>query len=179
MGRNKLLLRVGGETVLDSLLSSLREVVDDVVVVTGHDPDPIREIAGRHRCRVVHNLYYDKGMTTSFKAGLRAIDADAVFLVLADQICLKPDTLRRMIAEMETDPSSLFVSPAFDGKRGHPTLIRNTLFGEFLSLEDDSIMRDVVRRHGAEHRTVEGDEWCVTDMDTPSDYEGALKKLRN
>lgn len=179
MGRNKLLLPVGGATVLDSLLSSLREVIDDVVVVTGHDPEPITMIAARYGCRVIHNPIYDRGMTTSFQAGLRTLDADAAFLVLGDQLCLNQDTLRKMMATMEGDLSVLIVSPAYKGKRGHPTLIRRALFGEFLALGDDGIMRDVVRSHESAHRTVEGDEWCTTDMDTPADYKDALKKLRS
>ncbi|MDP2899828.1 MAG: nucleotidyltransferase family protein, partial [Candidatus Bathyarchaeota archaeon] len=40
MGENKLLLKVGGKTVLDRLLDALTQAVDEVVVVTGNNPDP-------------------------------------------------------------------------------------------------------------------------------------------
>ena len=171
------MLPIGGTTVLESIIFSLLKVVDDVVVVTGHAPDQIETIAAHHHCRVIHNPDYDRGMTTSFKAGLRASEADAVLLVLGDQVCLNPGTLNRMISAMEGDPTVLLVSPTYGGKRGHPTLIRSPLFDEFLSLADDGVMRDVVLRHACSHRDIEGDEWCITDMDTPEDYEIVLKKI--
>jgi len=175
MGRNKLLLEVDGATVLDRLLASLTSVLGEVIVVTGKDPEPIRVIAESRGTSVVHNPNYEEGMTTSFRAGLRAASADAVFLVLGDQIGLEPSLLLRMIDMMEGDQSALIVSPAYGGRRGHPTLFRRPLFSEILGLRGEETLKDVVLRHETEHRTVEGDEWTVLDLDTPEDYEHALR----
>jgi molybdenum cofactor cytidylyltransferase len=178
MGRNKLLLEVDGVTVLDRLLTTLTGTLNEVIVVTGYDPKPIKAVAESYGARAVHNPNYDEGMTTSFQAGLRAASAEAVFLVLGDQLGLEPDPLLRMIDVMEGDPSALIVSPTYEGRRGHPTLFRRPLFGEILGLRVDETLRDVVLRHGAEHRTVEGDEWNILDLDTPEDYERALRLWR-
>jgi len=175
MGKNKLLLEVDGATVLDRLLASLTSVLGEVIVVTGKDPEPIRVIAESRGTSVVHNPNYEEGMTTSFRAGLRAASADAVFLVLGDQIGLEPSLLLRMIDMMEGDQSALIVSPAYGGRRGHPTLFRRPLFSEILGLRGEETLKDVVLRHETEHRTVEGDEWTVLDLDTPEDYEHALR----
>jgi len=179
MGRNKLLLEVDGATVLDRLLVSLTSVLGEVIVVTGNDPEPIRAVAELHSARVVHNPNYEEGMTTSFQAGLRAASADAAFLVLGDQLGLEPSLLWRMIDVMEGDQSALIVSPICEGKRGHPTLFRRPLFSEILRLRGEETLKDVVLRHESEHRTVDVDEWTVLDLDTPEDYEKALRLLRS
>jgi CTP:molybdopterin cytidylyltransferase MocA len=58
MGVNKLLLTVGGRTILDRLLDVLTQTVDDVVVVTGNNPEPIKAIATAHGVRIAHNPDY-------------------------------------------------------------------------------------------------------------------------
>ena len=175
MGTNKLLLEVGGRSVLDRLLDSLTQAVDEVVIVTGNKPEPIKVIAAAHGIRVAHNPDHEKGMTTSFQAGLRALrSVDAAFLVLGDQLGLAPEFLRRMIAAMDDVPGALMVSPTDGGKRGHPVLFRSSLFGEILALT--GTLKEVVDAHAGAHVDVEGGEWSIRDFDTPADFE-RVKRL--
>ena len=112
MGVNKLLLEVAGRTVLDRLLNALTQGVDEVVVVTGNNPELIRVIAEAHDVRVAHNPEHEKGMTTSFQTGINALgNVDAAFLVLGDQLGLRPELLRRMAAAIEDVHGALIVSP--------------------------------------------------------------------
>jgi len=176
MGRNKLLLEVAGRTILDRLLDAIdASAVDEAFVVLGHRPDDLRPIAEAHGVEVVLNQNYEEGMTSSFKAGLRRVSVDAVFLVLGDQIGLEAGLLDRMAAEMEADPDALVVSPVHRGRRGHPVLLRRPLFREILDLGSGGSVKDVVIRHGDAHRPVEGDLLCVLDIDTPEDFERAWR----
>ncbi len=174
MGTNKLLLKVGGKTALEHILDRLVDY--ETVVVTGHNPEEILGILGRYGLKVVHNPDYEKGMTTSFQTGLRAIDSDAVFMVLSDTFGFSVPFLRCMEDELRGHPEALLVSPVCKGRRGHPVLVRSPLFREFLELGSDETMKVVMDRHEAEHRYVEGDVWTVTDLDTPEDYE-RVKRL--
>ncbi len=169
MGANKLLLRLGGKTVLGHILDGLVDY--ETLVVTGHNPKEIMEVLGRYDVKTVHNPDYKKGMTTSFQTGLRAIDSDAAFIVLGDTFGFSENLLRRMEDELRGHPEALLVSPVYKGRRGHPVLVRRPLFREFLELGSDETMKGVVDRHEKEHRYVEGDVWTVTDLDTPEDYE--------
>ncbi len=176
MGLNKLLLKVGGRGILDRLFDALHSSeMDEVLVVLGHRPQDIRPIAEAHNARVVINTDYEEGMTSSFKAGLRHVYADAAFLFLGDQLGLEAELLDRMTATMECDQDALIVSPVHRGRRGHPVLFRNSLFPEILSLSPGETVRDVVLRHEASHRLVEGDLWCTLDIDTPEDFEEARR----
>jgi molybdenum cofactor cytidylyltransferase len=175
MGTNKLLLELDGKTILDHILDNLSYY--DTIVVTGHRPGDIDSIIKRHGARSVHNPDYEKGMTTSFQAGLRALDPDVntVYLVLSDTFGFKQELLDAMENKMAST-TALLVSPIFKGKRGHPVLIAYELFDEFLKLGEDETMKDVVMRYEDEHEYVQGDIWTRIDLNTPEDYD-LVKKL--
>lgn len=175
MGENKLLLTLDGKTILDHILDNLQNY--PTIVVTGHRPKDIEPIITRHGARAVHNLDYEKGMTTSFQAGLRALspDVDTAYMVLSDTFGFKPKILDAMEEKMAST-TALLVSPIYVGKRGHPVLVAYELFKEFLELGEGETMKDVVLRHEHEHEYVEGDMWTRIDLDTPEDYE-RVKRL--
>jgi molybdenum cofactor cytidylyltransferase len=176
MGANKLLFTVGDRVVLVRLIEVLIKSVDEVVVVTGYDPEPIAALAQENGAYTIHNPDHEMGMTTSFQAGLKIIeDADAFFLVLGDQIGLKPDLMRKMKKVMEDTPNALIVSPVYLSERGHPVLFRANLRQEILALSHGESIKDVVERHMISHFYVEGDEWNTIDFDTPGDFERAKK----
>lgn len=176
MGANKLLLEVAGRTVLDQLLDALDEsVVEEVFVVLGHRPEELRPIVGTHRAEAVLNPDYEKGMTSSFKAGLRKVTADAVFLVLGDQIGLEAELLGSMAARIESEQDALIVSAVHEGRRGHPVLLREALYREIMNLGELETLRDVVQRHEENHLHVEGGAWCTMDMDTQEEFEEARR----
>ena len=155
MGTNKLLLELDGKTILDHILDNLTYY--DTIVVTGHKPEDIEPIIKRHGARSVHNPDYEKGMTTSFQAGLRALDPEVntVYLVLSDTFGFNQELLDAMELKMAST-TALLVSPVYEGKRGHPVLVAYELFDEFLGLGEDETMKDVVMRYEDEHEYVQG-----------------------
>lgn len=172
MGTNKLLLEVKGRTVLDRLLDALDEsIVDDVYVVLGHRTEDLEPIIQNHRAQQVINPDYNEGMTSSFRAGLREVSADATFLILADQLGLKPDLIELMALRIESDPEVMIVSPVHEDKRGHPVLFRRSLFPEIFEMGSEDNLKNLVDRHHDAHKYVEGDLWCTLDMDTPEEFE--------
>lgn len=176
MGRNKLLLKLDGKTILEHILSKLTEY--PTLVVTGHKPEEIRPIIRRFGVKEVYNSRYSAGMTTSFQAGLSKLDPDidAAFLVLGDTFGFSKELLEEMIIAMEQHKDTLLVSPKYQGKRGHPVLVRRPLFSEFLRLDSGETMKNLVDRHSDEHRYFEGSIWCRVDLDTEEDYE-AVRRL--
>ena len=172
MGRNKLLLRIGGRTVLNRVLSSIEASrVEEIFVVLGHRPEDLGPIVDAHTAEAVLNPDYEEGMTSSFKTGLSRVSADSAFLGLGDQVVLDPALMDRMVDAMEGDSEALIVSPVHEGRKGHPVLFRDTLFPEIMSLGQGKTLKAVVAGHGDRHLEVETDVWCTLDMDTPEDYE--------
>ena len=171
MGSNKLLLKVGDLKVIEHILITLKPI--KTIVVTGHKPEDIQELVESLGAETVHNPGYKDGMTTSFQAGLRALDpeVEAVFMVLSDTFGFCQELLKKMTQIMERDPEVLIVSPIYLEKRGHPILFRKSLISEFLALEGRMTIRDVVNRYDDKHKDIESDIWCKIDIDTPEDYE--------
>src|SRR4029078_2954138 len=86
MGRPKALLPLDcGDTFVARIVGTLHDAgVDDVVVVLGHEPDPIVAdlIRRQTRVRFAINRDFDKGQLSSLVAGLNAIDRPGVIAAL-------------------------------------------------------------------------------------------------
>lgn len=171
MGTNKLLLEVGERKVLEHILHKLKPY--PTIVVTGYNPEEIRPIIDRYEVEEAYNSNYEEGMTTSFQKGISKLDenVEAAFLILSDTFGFREDLLERMIDKMDSEDDALLVSPLYEGKKGHPVLVRSDLFSEFLSLSHRGTMKDIVEGYEKRHRYVEGSVWCRIDLDTPEDYE--------
>ena len=179
MGRNKLLLKVKGRTILDRLLDAvLSSKIDDAVIVLGNKPEAIKPVADARNVRTVLNVEHERGMTSSFQTGISTVDVDAAFLILGDQLGLTLELLNSMIDSLISNPKTLIVSPEFEGKRGHPSLFKASLFHEILTLPENEHMKHIVNRHEEQHRHVLGSIWNTMDFDTPKDFELALALFR-
>lgn len=179
MGKNKLLLKVEGHTVLDRLLDAvISSKVEDIVIVLGNKPNAIKQLAESRNIRTVLNMEHEQGMISSFITGLKTIDAEAAFLILGDQLGLTPVLLNSMIDYMKTNQEVMIVSPEYEGKTGHPSLFRGVLFNEILNLPKNENMKHIVIRHELTHRHVPGDIWNTMDFDTPEDFERVLNLFK-
>ena len=73
--------------------------------------------------------------------------ADAYFFVLGDQPLLTPRIVNDMISLYETSqPDALVVAPAFEGRRGNPTLFSAALKDELLQTSGDAGGRGIIQR---------------------------------
>lgn len=175
MGEPKLLMKIGGKLMIEQVIDSFRDAVDDLVVVLGYNPENLVPILKQLGVRWVINKNYREGMVSSFKAGLEGLkDCDAVFLALGDQPFVNRDFLVKAMDAWRG--GAKIVSPVYRGKKGHPVLFDQTLFDEILSLQKHEMIRDVIHRHESEHQLVEAGEWAVIDLDTPESFTNVLEK---
>lgn len=153
--------------------------VDEIVIVLGNNPWEIAEAMQPwlNRVRIVVNEKYEEGMTSSFKTGLKQVGhADAVLLVLGDQLILDPEFVYAMIKQMEKSRGkALIVSPIHNGKKGHPILFSKELFDGIMSLKESEVIRDVIHANSEKLLTLEGDRWTIMDMDTPKDFAETIR----
>ncbi|HEY8171704.1 MAG TPA: nucleotidyltransferase family protein [Dehalococcoidia bacterium] len=173
MGRQKALLPWEGATLLEyqfAQLSALTEV-SEIIVVTGHEPARITEIASSaERARVAHNGEYRSGKVGSILTGLRATaaNADAVMLLAVDQP--RATAVLRTVIETHASSGSLIAVPVHRGRRGHPPIIRCELLPELLAMtEETQGLRAVMLRHDADICEVECDASVLVDLNQPGD----------
>lgn len=109
MGRNKLLLDIGGETMVRrAVCAAAGAGVDQVIVVLGHDEGRGRaELAGLP-CTPVVNPDHAQGAGTSLRTGVRqvAADADAIVVVLADMPFVTAEMIATLVARYRGDGGS-------------------------------------------------------------------------
>jgi len=170
MGRNKLLIEIGGKPLIERVISFFDGVADELVVVLGHKPEQTTPLLKKLGVRWVVNEGYAEGMASSFKRGLKELeDCEAVFLALGDQPFMDKNFLREAINAWRNGVK--VVSPVHNGKKGHPVLFDKSLFSEILSLGKQETVRDVIHKHSGEHQVIEAGEWAVVDIDSPEDLE--------
>ncbi len=179
MGRPKLALPLGGSTILEQVVASVRSAgVQHVLVVVGpHVPElrPLAEKAGAHVLSLTEET---PDMRATVEVGLRWLDdrfhpmaADHWLLVPADHPTLDSSVVGQLLAaRIETAGCSILV-PTFDGRRGHPTLIAWSHVAGIRALLSGQGLNVYLRRFAAETREVAvASPGILCDLDTPDDY---------
>lgn len=175
MGEPKLLLRIKGKPMIEWVVDSFKSVVDELVVVLGHNPESLIPTLEKLGTRWVVNENYREGMTSSLKKGLEQLkNCDAVFLALGDQPFVDRDFLINAVDAWKE--GAKIVSPVYKGKKGHPVLFDQSLFNEILSLQKHEMIRDVIHRHEDKHHLVEAGGWAVIDLDTPESFRTLIEE---
>ena len=148
MGRNKLLLPLGGTTVLRRAVGTALEAgLAPLFVILGHESDRIREELSGLACTPVVNEDYLLGMNTSVRKGFRAVpdDASGGIVLLGDMPFVVPSMIAELVARHRKG-ASLVVS-TYDGVVAPPILYGRPLFEELRTLEGDGCGKQVVKRH--------------------------------
>jgi len=181
MGRPKANLPLaGGDTFLSRIVRTLLDAgIDDVVVVLGHDPEPVAAaLAGTGLpVRLVVNREYDRGQLSSLVAGLGLVDrpgVSAVLVTLVDAPLVSAATVRAVIDRYRATGAPI-VRPTSGPRHGHPLLIDRSLFGELRAADPASGAKPVVRAHASAEGDVEiEDEGAFADVDTVEEYRRLL-----
>jgi molybdenum cofactor cytidylyltransferase len=179
MGTNKLLLEVGGESLVRrAVRAAVEGSVDQVVVVLGHEEPGVRAQLEGLPCLAVVNSDHAQGAGTSVRTGVRHVDADAdaLVVVLADMPFVTSDMIGTLVARYRATRPPLVVSH-YGEVQAPPTLYDRALFGELLQIPGERCAKEVVRRHTGEAAVVDWPEAALRDVDVPADYEAVRADL--
>jgi molybdenum cofactor cytidylyltransferase len=173
MGTNKLLLRLGGESVVRrAVRRALEAGLDPVLVVLGHDAETVlAELAGL-AVRPVPNPEYALGKSASVRAGIRAVPPEVVAAVvmLADMPLVTAGMIAEL-AERHRRGSAPLVVSRYGDVLAPPMLYGRALFGELAAMAGDGCGKEVVRRHRPEADVVPWPAAALADLDVPADYD--------
>ncbi len=184
MGRPKLLLTIGGCSVISRLLETLAVagVTASVVVGRRGDADLWREV--EHTAALAVRPDVDPPeMRVSVEHALAAIqqrwqpsEDDGWLLVPADHPVLDAVVVGELIAHWRASKAEILI-PTYRGERGHPTLLRWSLAAEVLRIPSDRGLNWLVRSNPARVTEIEvTSDAVVMDLDTPEDFERLLRR---
>ncbi|CAG37793.1 hypothetical protein DP3064 [Desulfotalea psychrophila LSv54] len=174
MGTNKLLLPLGGKTLLEVFLDAFPYHLFRSVFLIYAD-DQVAGCAGSYPLHLVRNSHPERGQSYSVRLGLELSRAQDGFLfAVADQPCLRPASIERMVALFSRDKSRI-VRPEVAGKPRNPVIFPASLGPQLLALEGDEGGRQVIRAHPHLLCSLEfSDSAEFVDIDTPERYQQLL-----
>jgi len=174
MGGAKLLLPVGGRPMIQRVVdASLGSKASQTIVVVGHEAEKVSEALAGRPVTLVMNADYAKGMSTSLRAGLSAVDpaAAGALILLGDQPFVSAALLDALIDRFARSEKRI-VRPSVDGRPGNPVLVGATLFAELAGEQGDFGGRRVIERRADEVCMVPIDDpHELVDIDSPCGYE--------
>ena len=177
MGRQKLLLPFRGRPLVRwAVEAALGSKAEETIVVVGSEADQVSAALDGLPIRLVRNVDYAQGMSTSLKAGVKAASdgRDAVLFILGDQPLVSSAVVDDLIGAFARDGKSI-VRPLVKGRPAHPVLMSADLIPEILGETGDLGGRFILERRAEDVWYVQMDEEPIDlDVDSREDYESLL-----
>ena len=172
MGRvNKMLAEIDGEPmIVHAARAMLASRASPVIVVLGHEIDRARHALRGMDVRLVHNPGFADGLSTSLRAGLRAVPREAAGAVVAlgDMPRVAAADIDALIDAFEPDEDATICVPTHDGKRGNPVLWARRYFLEMAAVSGDVGARSLIGENADQVLEVpRGNPGVLLDLDTP------------
>jgi molybdenum cofactor cytidylyltransferase len=178
MGRAKLLLPLGGRTVIARIIDALStsDITERLVVVRPDDDALQRAVQEAGGTPLVpptpplemrHSLEFALRWLMEHR---RPADTDAWIVSPADHPVLDRSVTSRLVAQWRKCGKGILI-PTCDGRRGHPVILGWRYADEVFQLPHDKGLNEVMRRHAADVVEYEtGSRAVLSDLDTPEDY---------
>jgi molybdenum cofactor cytidylyltransferase len=179
MGRPKLLLPLAGRTILEHVITAVREAgIDSTLVVVGpHVPDLVllAETAGAD---VLVLGEQTPDMRATVEQGLRWLERhfsplpdDGWLLLPADHPTIHSAVIRDLMDARQRNPQASLVVPTYQGQRGHPALLAWSHVAALKAFPEGLGLNLYLRQHAVQTLEVPvASADILWDLDTPEDY---------
>jgi molybdenum cofactor cytidylyltransferase len=173
-----------GRLIDGALAAAFAAPVESVRVVVGFDAVAVSAAAvafaadaGEHRMHVVEAPDHAEGLAGSLRAGIAALPGSATgVLVFLGDMPLIPRQVLEPLAQALSRGAPAAV-PVFQGQRGHPAAISESLFPDLLELDGDNGARGLLESLGAAVVEVPSPTAGVLwDVDAPADLEALARR---
>ncbi len=175
MGSPKLVLPWENTTVIGRVVDVLVQAgIPDILVVTGGARRQVEAALKGLPVRAVFNpRYVEDHMLLSLQIGLASLpdSAEATLVALGDQPQVQLGVVRKILGAYRDECAPLVV-PSYRMRRGHPWLMKRSLWQTVLDLRPPHTMRDILETFAGQicYAAVETDT-ILRDLDTPADYK--------
>jgi molybdenum cofactor cytidylyltransferase len=171
-GSTKQMAEIDGAPLVKKAYDVAAQAIgEDIVLVTGHDWRAVHDACQPFQGFLLFNSDYADGIGTSIAQAVRAIQhaADAVVILLADQVLISTDHVQGLVAAWDGSPNQI-VATEYAGIVGAPTLFPAGCFADLGALSSDSGGRQLLSDERFQLRTLIY-EAAAVDIDTPDDLK--------
>jgi CTP:molybdopterin cytidylyltransferase MocA len=175
MGRQKLLERIGGQTLIARAIAAA-SAWPTVVVTSDAVAAELTAAGNAERVRIVRNNEPERGMNRSLALADAAIDAgEPIAVLLGDLPDCDAATIARAVAAY--DDGVDVVIPQAGERRGHPVIFGPVARRAIAGLGDGDGLQRVRDAAGLRRRTVDvGNAGAFEDIDTPGDLAARVAR---
>jgi molybdenum cofactor cytidylyltransferase len=174
LGRPKQLLAYRGSTVLDHVLGTARACqFDELLCVVGGSAADVLSRVNFDGVKLVENLDFREGCSSSIAAALGDVDArsDVLVLMLGDQPGVSAWAVRALLAARGV---AAIAACGYEDGRGHPLAFARSAFAELAALHGDKGVWKLTDRYGDAVVDVPVAGPIPRDINTWEDYEAVL-----
>jgi molybdenum cofactor cytidylyltransferase len=172
---NKMLLPIGGSSVVGTTINALiHSLVDGIIVIENQDGSIAKHLDQNLKVKVICNKDAEQGLTTSIQCGVNAANNKTTgFLIcLGDMPMLTSNDYNLLINKLIEQNKKVIVLPIFEEKRGNPVLFSRHFKDEILKLKEKNGCKPVVLNNEIFVREVPfSNNHCLADIDTMEGYK--------
>ncbi|MEO8458835.1 MAG: nucleotidyltransferase family protein [Chloroflexota bacterium] len=182
MRMSKPLLQWHGETLIEYQVDQLRRGgCEEVIAVLGHNARSVRPLAERVGATTVVNVEYQKGRSSSLRAGAFALPQETSEAVVINVDQPRPASVIRALLDEHLRSGALITLPTFEGKRGHPAMLCGSIVPELQRVDEATKgLLEIMRRRDKDiHELAFDTDIVLLDLNSPADYEAALARFAN
>ena len=173
LGPPKQLLPFRGTTMLGWVVDQAQNAIglDEIVVVLGRAADEIRAQVNFGAARVVENPVFGEGCSSSYRAGIGAIDSrsDAIMIILGDQPGITPEIVNSLSEEWRCGAAPIALC-SYRGHKGHPMIFARSMFEQLEGLHGDKAAWKLVDANSAVVQEVHLDLPFPDNINTAGDF---------
>ena len=166
---NKMTKQLNGKALVRHVVeSAIGSGLDEVVVVTGHEPEIVRPELEGLPITFVHNSDFQEGLSTSIAAGIGALPENVshAMILLGDMPFVDAPAIDAMLACSDENPRHIVLASS-NGRRGNPVLWPSSYFPELTQLSGDIGAKHLIARYRDDVVDVEIGDAAAIDLDTP------------
>jgi molybdenum cofactor cytidylyltransferase len=168
MGRSKIHLPFGESTILGTTVGKALAAGLRVIVVGRVEDEKLGDLASE-RVLVLRNSDPDRGMISTLRVGLAAVESERFFFIPADMPLVGPGVYAALAASGGRGPAI----PTLEGRRGHPVLLPSSLIPAIIALPEGLPLKTLIEA-ATPVLVPTADGGIIVDIDDPEEYEAAI-----
>lgn len=179
-GTPKQLLMLNSKSMLQKVIDeTCKTDAEQIFVVLGCNWRKIRSQVDLRRGRLLVNLNYREGVSSSIKLAVkRSRSYSGCLIILGDQPLVTSELINRLISLFLERKDAVAALTQYGRTLGTPAIIGRELFELVSKLEGDEGAKSLLTKYM--HRTVimQAEPELLFDVDTPEDYRLLIRKLK-
>ncbi len=176
--QNKLMIDINGKTILETVISTvLKAEINPLIIVLGNDADQFQKTLEEYPVILVKNYEWEKGMSTSIKAGIGALGNDVAgsMILLGDMPGISAKDIKSLLIKFCELENQKIIYPVKDGQQGHPVIFPKSFFNELSLLSGDRGAKSILNDENSLGVEMQS-QGVLFDIDTESDLINYLLK---